>query len=280
MRRLPTVGGLIGAHASLVLQWLIRSRETDNFTYDLTDHNQRGLAHFIGTAVDAGVSQVTEYLQEVTSDEALRRHIAERTERSPYSTISDAEARYGRRIGWYALVRLQRPAVVVETGVDKGLGTCVIASALLRNTEEGSPGKVVAIDISPRAGWLIAQPYSEVVELVIDDSHAALSSLDDAIDLFIHDSAHTYEHEAGEYQIIKERLSDDAVLLSDNAHGLPTLMDFAEATGQRYHFWQEKPKGHFYSGAGIGLVRFNKDGIGDQSRAASRLASTLIGTEA
>ena len=79
------------------------------------------------------------------------------------------------------------------------------------------------------------------------------------IDFFIHDSAHSYEHELGEYVTIRQQLSDGAAILSDNAHALPTLMDFAETHRQRFHFWPEKPKAHFYPGAGIGLVLFNKN---------------------
>ena len=39
---------------------------------------------------------------------------------------------YGRRLGWYALVRALKPRTVVETGADKGLGSCVLAALRLR----------------------------------------------------------------------------------------------------------------------------------------------------
>lgn len=150
-----------------------------------------------------------------------------------------------------------KPRVIVETGLDKGLGTCVLAAAVLKNRGEGAPGTVHTIDISPVAGWLIEPPYSDVVRLVYSDLHAALREMKEPIDLFIHDSAHSYEHESGEFEIISQRLSEGALILSDNAHALPTLMDFAEAHGLVYHFWSEKPADHFYPGAGIGLVVFS-----------------------
>lgn len=89
--------------------------------------------------------------------------------------------RYARRVGWYAFIRALKPEHVVETGVDKGLGTCVIAAALLRNAAEDRPGRVTSIDINPEAGYLARQqPWSEVVDLVIGDSITTLAGLDRA----------------------------------------------------------------------------------------------------
>src|SRR5207248_9880418 len=62
----------------------------------------------------------------------------------------DVEPRYGRRLGWYALTRATKPRVLVETGVDRGLGTAVLAAAMLRNAQEGAPGLVYATDIVDR----------------------------------------------------------------------------------------------------------------------------------
>ena len=258
VRRLPMARKLITTYMGLVLKWLTKSREFVNFTYNLTEQNHRELAHFISNAFGADLQLVSAYVDEIISDRGLRRHISERTLSNSDSLWTDAEARYGRRIGWYALARLLKPKIVVESGVDKGLGTCVLAAAMLRNREEGDQGRVYGIDINPHAGWLVAPPYLEVVKFVLDDSHAALQRLEGNIDMFVHDSEHSYEHEAGEYAIIRDRLSEKAVILSDNAHSLPTLMDFAEANGLRYYFWKEKPKDHFYPGAGIGMVMFDK----------------------
>ncbi len=254
VRRLVTASRLVGSYGALVLRWLASSREVTNYTYHPTDQNRRELAHFISDVTGAELALVSSYLDEVVSDEALRQHVGQRTAASPHRSTADAEARYGRRIGWYALVRLLRPAVVVESGVDKGIGTCVLAAALLRNRDEGALGKVYAIDINPRAGWLVGPPYAEVVEFVFSDSHAALRGLEGPIDIFIHDSEHSYGHEAGEYAIVRQRLSEGALVVSDNAHATPTLMDFAEAQGQKYYFWHERPRKHFYPGGGIGIV--------------------------
>ena len=63
---------------------------------------------------------------------------------------------------------------MVESGVDRGVGTCVLAAAMLRNAEEGCCGKVIGLDINPYAGNYVAGPYSSVVEIVCGDSLAFL----------------------------------------------------------------------------------------------------------
>ncbi len=189
--RAAIAGRMIGEHSLRVARWLFGSREFSNFTYHLTELNRRQLAHFLSGALDVDVAEVAGYVDEILEDERLRRHIAERTRSSELGWMADREARYGRRVGWYAIVRITKPKVVIETGVDKGLGTCVLAAALLKNREEGFPGRVYAIDISDYAGWLISEPYSSVAELLTGDSHQILARVRNGVDILIHDSLHT-----------------------------------------------------------------------------------------
>ncbi|HEX2770947.1 MAG TPA: class I SAM-dependent methyltransferase, partial [Micromonosporaceae bacterium] len=155
-------------------RWLFTSREHHNYTYDLTALSREHLAWFVSVVCDVPVKQVRTYFAELDTDDALRRHIEQATAASARRGLADRRVRYARRIGWYALVRAARPRHVVETGVDKGLGTCVLAAALLRNAAEGNPGRVTSLDINPEAGYLAkARPWSDVVDLVIGDSIAS-----------------------------------------------------------------------------------------------------------
>ena len=252
--RAAIAGRMIGEHSLRVARWLFGSREFSNFTYHLTDLNRRQLAHFLSGALDVDVPEVTGYVEEILQDERLRRHIEERTRSSELGWMADREARYGRRVGWYAVVRITKPKVVIETGVDKGLGTCVLAAALLKNREEGFPGKVYGIDVDDRAGWLVSEPYSSVAEILAGDSHQILPRIRTSVDVLIHDSLHTYAHESGEYELVSDLLVPGTVLVSDAAHASAALMDFAEARGWAYYYWQEQPEAHVYEGAGVGLA--------------------------
>ena len=151
MRRLSIARAFITSYTISVLSWLVHSRETTNYTYHITDLNRRQLVHFISNVTCSPLELVNSYIDEILHDEALTQHVSKHADSSPYGRTADTEACYGRRIGWYALVRLMKPGVVVESGVDKGLGTCVLAAAVLRNREQGAPGTVYAIDISPRS---------------------------------------------------------------------------------------------------------------------------------
>ena len=180
-------------------------------------------------------------------DAALRRHIEQATARSARRGLADRRVRYARRVGWYAIVRATRPAHVVETGVDKGLGSCVLAAALLRNAAEGHPGRVTSLDINPEAGYLArSAPWSEVVDLVIGDSIAAIAALDRPVDLFLHDSDHSRAHEKREFDAVEPKLAPGAILLTDNVTTTNVLAEHAERTGRRFLAYRESPADHWY----------------------------------
>jgi predicted O-methyltransferase YrrM len=236
-------------------RWLVRSREHHNFTYDLTATNIDHLAWFVAAVCDTPVEAVRRYLGEIAGDETLREHIRATTEAAARRGLADREVRYGRRVGWYALVRALKPEHVVESGVDKGLGTAVLAAALLRNAEDGRPGRVTAIDINPEAGYLVrADVWSTVVDLVFADSAATLASLDRPVDLFIHDSDHSVGHERREFTTIEHILTPNALLLSDNVTKTTVLSSYAERTGRRFLAFTERPVRHWYPGDGIGAA--------------------------
>jgi predicted O-methyltransferase YrrM len=243
----------LAAEARGLWRWWRDSREVTNFTYDLTPRNLEQLAAFLVAASGAELEQVERLMRELDEDEALHAHVRRATLASPDSAHCDASPRYGRRIGWYVLVRLFRPRLVVETGVDKGLGACVLSAALLHNAAEGAPGRYVGIDHNPQAGWLLAEPWSRVGQVVHGDSRQELARLE-CIDFLLHDSDHAPEHEAGEYAVARPRLADGALVLSDNAHASDALWHFARSTKRRYLYFAEQPRDHWYRGAGIGLA--------------------------
>ncbi|MEV1331084.1 class I SAM-dependent methyltransferase [Micromonospora costi] len=249
----------VARHDSKVLRtsarWLVTSREHHNYTYELTSLSRHHLAWFVSVVCDLPVKQVRGYLTEIESDDALRRHIEHATAQAARRGLADRKVRYARRIGWYAIVRATRPSHVVETGVDKGLGSCVLASALLRNADEGHPGRLTSLDINPEAGYLArAEPWSEVVDLVIGDSIASIAALDRPVDLFLHDSDHSRAHEKREFEAVESKLAPGAVLLTDNVTATNVLAEHAERTGRRFLAYRETPADHWYPGDGIGVA--------------------------
>lgn len=243
--------GVVAASA----RWLVTSREHHNYTYDLTRINHDHLAWFVAAICDTPIAAVRGHLAEIAADETLRTHIRSVTASAARRGLADRQIRYARRVGWYAIVRARKPAHVVETGVDKGLGTAVLAAALLRNAEEGHPGRVTAIDINPEAGYLVKSGvWSTVVDLVFADSVATLAALSVPVDVFLHDSDHSVEHERREFTTVESRLSPDALLLTDNVTETSVLSQYADQTGRRFLAFTERPAQHWYPGDGIGAA--------------------------
>lgn len=238
--------------ALALVRWLLASRETSNFTYDLTGLNKAHLCAFVAEVTGRSYADIANYVAELENDTDPRDHV--RAAVLDHPTNADHVARFGRRLGWYAVARATRPRTIVETGVDKGLGSCVLTAALLRNAEDGYPGYYYGLDINPEAGYLFRGRYRQFGEIRYGDSLASLSQLETEIDLFINDSDHAAEYELAEYVTVNPRLNPNAVILGDNAHNTDCLLKFALATGRRFLFFHEVPDRHWYPGAGIGFA--------------------------
>jgi predicted O-methyltransferase YrrM len=219
--------------------------------------NVEHLAACLSVVTGKDYDTISGYFQEIEEDTQLRDHLVRLTKSSKERHVADADIRFGRRIGWYALVRAIRPRVVVETGVDKGLGSCVFAAALMKNSAEGFPGRLIGTDINPNAGYLLQAPYDRFGKVVYGDSLATLKNLNEEVDLFIHDSVHTAEYEHAEFLAVQPKLSKNAVVLSDNSHVTDRLLVWAQQNGRDFLFFGDKPKNHWYAGDGIGIA-FNR----------------------
>jgi hypothetical protein len=232
-------------------RWLVRSREHTNFTYDLTVRNREHLAWWVARVANVeDIEEVRGFMRELNDDADLKAHIHQATMRSDRRGLADRDVRFGRRVGWYALTRALQPEHIVETGTDKGLGSCVFAAALLRNGH----GRVTTVDVNPDSGYLVTGRYADVVDRVFGDSINVLRSGATPVDLFLHDSLHTYEHETGELAAVAPRLSHGALVLSDNAHLSDALLVWAGQNGRQFSFFQEEPSSHWYPGDGIGAA--------------------------
>jgi Methyltransferase domain len=231
------------------VDWLVHSRETTNFTYDLESLNRSQLCWFISAVTGAEIGQTRAWMQELEDDTQLIDHLTRRLSSNPRRKICATEPHWARRSGWYAIVRAARPDHVVETGTHLGLGSCVIAAALLRNGH----GRLTTIDIDPEAGYLIGEPWASVIDRRVGDSTDMLGTLR-GVNVFLHDSLHTYDYETRELAAVEPNLHADAIILSDNAHESAALSDWAERSGRRFLFFKEQPLHHWWPGDGIGAA--------------------------
>lgn len=236
-----------------IFKWGFASKEDTNFTYHLAESNVKYLAQTIACIVKKDYSEIFGYIKEIELNKDLNNHIISTTLNSKEKRFADKEVRFGRRLGWYAFVRAMKPKIVVETGVDKGLGSVLLCAALEKNKSEGYEGKYFGTDINPAAGYLLCGRYKEFGEILYGDSIQSLSDFKEEIDLFINDSAHSSDYEYNEYKTIAGLLNENSIILGDNSHCTDKLSQFSIENNRQFLFFKEEPINHWYPGAGIGI---------------------------
>lgn len=154
----------------------------------------------------------------------------------------------------YALVRLLRPHHVIEVGVSSGVSSSYFLRALRKNRA----GQLHSIDLptpqkgakfrprsdSPVAlppgrttGWAVPASLRKGWDLRIGPSQDLLPGLTeelDRVDIFLHDSLHTFEHATFELTTVDPKVPPGGVFLADNTAWLGGALDrFAESKGTR-----------------------------------------------
>jgi predicted O-methyltransferase YrrM len=135
----------------------------------------------------------------------------------------------GRFKVWYAIVRIVRPNLVLETGVHDGLSSALILRAMSRNDR----GRLVSVDLPDfdlpisvdGPGWLIPSDLRSRWRLCLEDSRRVLPALAREyapIDIFIHDSDHSVDVQDFEYRTVRSYLAAEGLLLGDDA--IPELL--------------------------------------------------------
>jgi predicted O-methyltransferase YrrM len=182
--------------------------------------------------------------------------------------IEDYMAALGRRYeahyipGWvnlvdaqflYWAVRQAKPEIIVQTGVSNGLSSAFMMLALAKN---GPRGKLHVIDIpavfdpndpawtqkgrvygvvipeGKSSGWIVPDLYRDRFDVEVGDAKALLPKLVDRvdrIDMFFHDSDHTYHHMMFEFEQAMRKLVPGGVILADDIAWNASLWDFADA---------------------------------------------------
>ena len=151
----------------------------------------------------------------------------------------------------YLLVRGKKPALVVETGVNRGWSSAAILRALRHNDR----GRLISIDL-PTTGpsgrvnadgrrdlsWIpdgmtgleVPEYLRPRWELRLGSSRDLLPPLD-GYDFFFHDSDHSFENQTFEYQTALRHLPSGGVLASDDVNWTPAFSNASR--GQKTIRW-------------------------------------------
>lgn len=164
--------------------------------------------------------------------------------------VTMADAQY-----LYWVVRRLKPKVIVQTGVSNGLSSAFIMLALAKN---GLDGKLYTVDIPAifdpsdpawtrrgvvygvaipegrSSGWLVPDIYRDRFDAAVGDAKELLPKLIDRldhVDLFFHDSDHSYAHMMFENEQAMRKLAPGGVILADDVSWNASLWDYADAQG-------------------------------------------------
>ncbi len=195
-------------------------------------NRQRDVHNFINNLTGASSAEIQGYLSEIAENKDFNNNLEEN------------QTNYGRRrfSGWgwgigttlgtvlYTLCRKVRPDIVVETGVASG----VSSSYILCGLEKNKNGVLYSIDLTWRegqSGWIIPENLRDRWQLIMGRSSDKLPPLLDrlkTIDVFLHDSEHTYRNMLFEYQTVWTHLQPGGLLLSHNIDASDAFSDFYE----------------------------------------------------
>jgi hypothetical protein len=201
---------------------------------ELTLADERFLAKITGASVDA----IRGYLDEPISSPAFFRHLRETEREFRDLKIASADLYAKKVLLPYAAVRALKPQVVVETGIANGVSSAYILLALHRNQRGilhsiGLPDP----DYLPEGkmpGWFVPKWLREPWHVHLGDAKEILPKLlSDLghIDIFLHDSLHTYEHMLWEFEIAYPFLRLGELLFADDALWNSAFEDFTRKVG-------------------------------------------------
>jgi predicted O-methyltransferase YrrM len=179
---------------------------------------------------------------------------------TPHKPVRDWSDRIAKRPHsidiFYVLPRLLQPELVVETGVAFGN----ISSLLLAALNRSSRGRLVSFELPPapkedhlgrgvagdKIGVLVPDEYRSRWEVVTGDATYELPARirERNIDLFVHDSLHTYEHMTYEYAFAEKHLKSGGVLISDDVTVTPAF----------FRYWTGRPIVQHKGNLNIGVV--------------------------
>jgi len=140
----------------------------------------------------------------------------------------------------YSLCRIVKPKIIVETGVAYGRSSSYILQAL----NDNKMGKLYSIDFTFRPwesksmiGSAIPNNLKHRWEFIFGTSAEKLKPILnklEKIDIFLHDSLHTFKNMMFEFETAWPFIKDDGFLLSDDILGNAAFFDFYSKFGGQH----------------------------------------------
>jgi predicted O-methyltransferase YrrM len=193
------------------------------------------VAVFTGTPI----REVERLYQEIF-DSQFMKDIAVRSE-SPVGFSNLTMLAPFRAPTLYVITRILKPKNVAETGVANGFSSSFILYAM----EKNNLGRLSSIDlpnqpgdvIEKETGWLVPDSLRPRWELIIGSSRDKLEPLLErlkSIDIFYHDSEHSYENMKFEFELAWKYIRPKGYMLSDDITDNRAFNEFVRNNDCKY----------------------------------------------
>ena len=190
---------------------------------------------FLAASTGNRAIQIRKFLQEPFEENRFLDHLRN-CEDAFRQGVASADLWAKKVLVQYAAVRALRPEIIVETGVASGVSSAYLLLALQRN-EQGTLhsveiGDAAYLPTNKEPGWIVPEWLRTRWHIHIGDARAVLPGLLrelGPVDMFIHDSLHTYEHMKWEFELADPHIKRGGLLLADDALWNPAFAEFARA---------------------------------------------------
>jgi predicted O-methyltransferase YrrM len=188
---------------------------------------------FLSTIIGVSARRIRAFLEEPIHTPEFAARLREVDETFRELKIQSADLYAKKVLLQYMAIRAFQPETVVETGVANGVSSSYILLALQKNGR----GTLHSIGLDDPQflpagkplGWVVPESLKSRWSLLVGDSRSLLPPLLArlvTIDVFIHDSLHTYEHMLWEYRAAFPFLRAGGLLFSDDARWNSAFPEF------------------------------------------------------
>jgi predicted O-methyltransferase YrrM len=189
---------------------------------------------FLSRITGADVRAIRAYMDEPVSTPEFAALLKSAEKKFRGLSVESADLFAKKVLLQYAAARALRPEIIIETGIANGVSSAYLLLAIHKNGR----GRLRSIGLrdpvflppEKEPGWLVPSWLRGPWQLDIGDARQILpASLSrcGAIDIFVHDSLHTYEHMFWEFETAYPAVRPGGLLLSDDALWNSAFHDFA-----------------------------------------------------
>ena len=158
----------------------------------------------------------------------------------------------------YILCRTLQPETIVETGIAYGISSLYILKALEKNSfgrlysidsvfrpwqSEKMIGAILPINLRGRWNLVLGKSSEKLKDIVLQLG---------VIDIFIHDSLHTYKNMLYEFDTVIGNIKNQGIIVSDDVLGNDAFFEFTKKSGLKNYLIKVE------EGVGLGIIENKK----------------------